>query len=363
MRAEISIFAKRRPPLPLRLVDVVSASSSPQRLARLVHEELPVRFARRLKHIERVEGWERVPELQELHSMHAQSFRDLRLADPAQVAPYAEAILQIRQRHKRIPRLFAEAVKRIGSGGICEPSPDCSEQEEPGMDMEAVEIWAETFLRSRVLTEILMSHFEVRVKNASEEREPSRVGIIDLKCDPWQICQAAIAEVESGPHRCQIEAENASGDIEFCHVPRYLFYIMEELLSNSARAASQREEGPSGSAIKVSLCADDSQVVIRISDRAGGIPSSCASKVWSYVYTTAADAPHGGQRRHSLPGPWAVCEDSPVAGRGIGLPLCRLYALYLGGSLHLMNLPGLGVDAYLFLNRIEPQDALDSLQC
>lgn len=166
--------------------------------------------------------------------MHAQSFRDLRLADPAQVAPYAEAILQIRQRHKRIPRLFAEAVKRIGSGGICEPSPDCSEQEEPGMDMEAVEIWAETFLRSRVLTEILMSHFEVRVKNASEEREPSRVGIIDLKCDPWQICQAAIAEVESGPHRCQIEAENASGDIEFCHVPRYLFYIMEELLSNSS---------------------------------------------------------------------------------------------------------------------------------
>ncbi|CAJ1337375.1 unnamed protein product [Effrenium voratum] len=351
MRAELSIFAKQRPPQPLSFLEVLRASSCLQHLARLVHQELPVRFARRLKHIERVENWAEIPEMSELHGMHIQSFKELRLADPSRPEEYAEVILQIRQRHKRLPRLFAEAVKRIGEGPIKEAD------EEPSH----LELWAETFLRSRVSTELLMSHFEACVKTA-DVPERSKVGIIDTKCDPWQICQAAISATQDGPHTCLIEAENTSGKVEFCHVPRYLFYIMEELLSNSARAAAaQAEAGQEMRPIRVSLCADDGQVVIRISDRAGGMHSKSASQVWSYLFTTSPMLATVAQRA-AEPRPWGVeFGESPMAGRGIGLPLCRLYAMYLGGSLHLMNLPGLGVDAYLFLNRIDPEEALHSL--
>ena len=355
MQAELSIFAKQRPPQPLSFLDVIKASSCLQGLAQLVHQELPVRFARRLKHIERVEKWETIPELVDLHTMHIQSFRELRLSDPSKPADYAEAILQIRQRHERLPRLFAEAVKRIAS---INEAPDT--EDEPSTHLE---LWAETFLRSRVASELLMSHFEACVKTSAGFEEETKVGIIDMKCDPWQICESAVVATQDGPYACLIETESPSEKIEFCHVPRYLYYIMEELLSNSARAAAEKAQKDRAQPlpIRVSLCADDSQVVIRISDRAGGMHSRCASEVWSYLFTTSPV--HAALAQRVEPHrPWGVDGhgESPMAGRGIGLPLCRLYAMYLGASLHLMNMPGLGVDAYLFLNRIDPADALQA---
>ena len=42
-------------------------------------------------------------------------------------------------------------------------------------------------------------------------------------------------------------------------------------------------------------------------------------------------------------------------GYGIGLPLSRLHARYLGGSLDLVSLPGSGVDAYLSLPRVDAE--------
>merc|ERR1719277_2856310 len=40
-----------------------------------------------------------------------------------------------------------------------------------------------------------------------------------------------------------------------------------------------------------------------------------------------------------------------LAGYGVGLPLSRLYAEYLGGSLHLMSVPNYGTHAYVFLQQ------------
>ena len=39
------------------------------------------------------------------------------------------------------------------------------------------------------------------------------------------------------------------------------------------------------------------------------------------------------------------------SGYGVGLPLSRLYAQYLGGSLNLMSMPGEGTTAFLHLKR------------
>jgi len=131
---------------------------------------------------------------------------------------------------------------------------------------------------------------------------------------------------------------------------------MEKLLRSSARATAetipeyQRALHP----IRVALCADERQVVIRISDRGGGMPFDPAKQLWSYMFTDAAarssspdKAPPNSSR------PWGVAEQSPITGRTIGLLLCRLYARELGGNLEIINLPGLGVDAYLYLNRMD----------
>jgi len=138
---------------------------------------------------------------------------------------------------------------------------------------------------------------------------------------------------------------DSSGRIRFPYVPQYLFYIMVELLKNSCRAtventADQREL--KNKPIVITIGTDKSQVAIRISDSASGIPFSVQDSVFSYMYSTASKG--AGD---------FVAAGTPLAGYGVGLPLSRLYARYLGGSLRLMSMPGIGTHAYLYLKRLD----------
>mmetsp|Transcript_84156 Transcript_84156/g.265659 ORF Transcript_84156/g.265659 Transcript_84156/m.265659 type:complete len:386 (-) Transcript_84156:79-1236(-) len=306
VQAELNVFARRarRPLQPLKLLEILRASSSLEKVAELVHEELPVRFARRVKHIERVEGWTEIPQLVSLHGMHVKSFRELRLADPSDTSQFPEAIDRVRQRHKRIAPLFAEALKRIDDVLIGEPRVGEAVEQVDGRDArdrQAVEDWAETFFRSRVSTELLMSHYVACVGASQNDGDhgsgSTKVGIIDTRCDPWEICQQAVAQIQEGLWPCRIETESPSESVLFCHAPRYLFYIMKELLANSARAtaesAGSRDESEL-EPIRVTLCSDEHQVVIRISDRGGGMPSNRAKQMWSYTFSTSRSGLEGG---------------------------------------------------------------------
>ena len=60
----------------------------------------------------------------------------------------------------------------------------------------------------------------------------------------------------------------------------------QELLLNSARAALRRlddHEHPSTRPLKVTVCPDQHQVAIKISDVGGGIPHGSSDRVWSYL--------------------------------------------------------------------------------
>lgn len=192
---------------------------------------------------------------------------------------------------------------------------------------------------------------------------------MDTKCNPGEICEQAAQQVRSSLASAgagitiEVQANNCSdsrSEIEFSYIPRYLFYLVEELLLNSARATAEagrkcRAAGKEDilQPIIVTVCADRQQVVIRISDRGGGVPYGCGEKIWSYQFSTSEQ-------------PFEAYADgtSPLSGWGMGLPLGRLYARYLGGSLELMNMPGIGVDAYLYLRRIAPAEpgAVDSVE-
>jgi len=123
----------------------------------------------------------------------------------------------------------------------------------------------------------------------------------------------------------------------FSYIPIYLHYIIMELLKNSCNAtakAAGTQEGMAARPIKIVICADTDRVAIRISDLAGGIPFDVGDHVFDYLYRS------DGER-------------SELSGYGFGLPLSRLYAQYLGGSLTLMSMPDYGVDAFVFLRRID----------
>ena len=106
-------------------------------------------------------------------------------------------------------------------------------------------------------------------------------------------------------------------------------------------------------------------MMICVADRGGGIPFDRMDNVWSYLHSTTRkkweddisvaddDADHDGIVSTSLP--LSGNEDNnptELAGYGIGLPMSRLYARYLGGDLNLISLPGYGTHAYVFLPRL-----------
>jgi len=271
------------------------------------------------------------------------------------LVPYTEVIRALRLRHRGVVALLAEAMRKI---------------EHSRMKGNAFQSWADSFLLSRISTEMLTSHYMAVVDSHGphfsrsvglswegplELTGPDCIGIVDTKCNPGEICEEAAEAVK----KMLAASDRAAGDeleinvhthsssaIEFSYIPRYLFFIVQELISNSAQATVEAmRTGRSGSMqpINVTVCADEKQVAIRISDRAGGVPDGKADEIWSYLFSTSEQ-----------PFQDYVESGSPLAGRGVGLPLGRLYARYLGGSLEIMTVPGTGVDAYLFLRRITP---------
>jgi len=353
INAELNYFAQRKVE-PLSLAHIVQAST-PRKALRLVYSQIPTFFARRVKHIEQIEGWATQPELVRLREIFMESFRELRMVDLDldgnldNCVEFNQAIYAVRKRHKPVTALLGEAMRKM-------------HREDPTIK-DFLQNWSDIFLTHRISTEMLTSHYVAIIEE--EENRSARgatVGIVDTKCNPGHICEQAAAQVLTEFPGLTIEVKitnclESKSDIEFSYIPRYLFYVVQELLRNSAKATAQalRESQETGKGadmarpIVVMVCADQKQVAIRISDEAGGVPFNVDDKIWSYFFSTSDTT-------------FQVYADggSPLSGWGMGLPLGRLYARYLSGTLELMNMPGIGVDAYLFVNRISLEESATS---
>ncbi|CAJ1402776.1 unnamed protein product [Effrenium voratum] len=363
IRAELSYFAAQHTQA-LSLEQIVDAST-PGKVARLVHKEIPFRFAARIRHIEAVEGWEKQEELRQLHKIFLDSFSELRLTEPpgteecsltvSDLTEYTEVIRSVRKRHMPVVALLAEAIRKMN-------------HKDAWMEGDAFQSWADTFLVSRISTEMLTSHYMAVVDwhdSASEASELLGLGpraaekswapITLASLTPSAILAGFVSRQVADKLQVEVHSHSDSGSedstIAFSYIPKYLFYIVQELIKNSARATVEackldgRRRLPDRPII-VTVCADQKQIAIRIADQGGGISCGKSEEIWSYLFSTSMQ-----------PFQEYLESGSPLAGWGVGLPLGRLYARYLGGSLQLMNVPGTGVDAYLFLRRIDPSSA------
>lgn len=347
IQAELRYFGLQQP-APIKLHEIVAAST-PELVAELVFTKLPPLFAARIKHIEALAGWEQEENLVELRHIFLESFRVLRLMElkTSDMSQITELVLNIRERHRKVTPLLASVLRNIYRGK--------SDQE-----MEKMELWADVFMKERISTEVLTAHYEaflesttcsmdIPISLADEHSLGGRVGIVDIYCDPGAICKQAATDAcrpfeGVGVEDIAIEVQAPPNKIEFSYIPKYLKYIVQELIQNSIRATLDAAEEPADAKnrpIQVLVAADNNQVAICIRDKSGGLPTGAAERVWSYAFSTAG---------MQVP----FTSSSPLTGRGLGLPLSRLYAAYLGGSLEVMNVSGVGVDAYLFLQRIDP---------
>lgn len=348
LQAEVKFFA-RQETTSISISEILK-KSEPENAADMCHGELPIRFAQRILQIEDIPTWKSCPELVEVHKLYSHTFRDLRLQDLNfdNMDPFTEAVQAIKERMKGVIPSLAMAMRRL--------------RREEGWTEDQITEWLDNFLLSRISTEMLTSQY-IACTTANIKNQKTRKGIVDQVCDPVKICEQAAKHTKkvARQHFKNIDREpviivehmRSDSRVKFPYVPQYLFYIMLELLKNSTRATldtALKEGGrPEDRPIVISVGADETQVAIRIHDKAGGIPFNVADNVWSYMYSTV----NSDTEDFSSQG-------TPLAGYGVGLPLSRLYARYLGGSLHLMSMPGVGTSAYLYLKRLE-EDAREKL--
>lgn len=332
---------------PLSMQEVLALVSS-ESLAELIHTDVPKRFAVRIRMIESLQGWETIPEMSELHAMMTRWYRELRLVDPhGELKQVTEITRAIRQEGSTTVGLVASGIHRL------------QRRSEGIYSDDFLDNWLDGFLLSRIGSNMLLDQYYACAPKAAGGLD-RKTGIIQPDCDAVSLCKQAadyasrICQFHTGQRPVVVydNYEAGTGACQpdspcyFSYIPGYLRYIMVELLKNSFKATltsfgpDEIEDRP----IHVLICRDDTQVLIRVSDRAGGIPSHVGDRIWSYLYGAAA---REAQTAHSK-----SRTATPLSGYGVGLPLSRLHARYLGGKLDLTSYPGFGTDISVHLPRI-----------
>ena len=137
--------------------------------------------------------------------------------------------------------------------------------------------------------------------------------------------------------------------------------------------------------IEILICEAPQYVIIRISDRGGGIPREILPCLWSFskdprreitienlsqvprmaatmkeiksplaneASNSKMDSADDEKTRENLKSFLSLSNRPPDLKLGIGLPMSRIYAEYWAGSLELHSLEGYGVDAFLQIPKL-----------
>jgi len=347
---QIDLFVPMSP-WPLNMQEVLDMLE-PQLLGKYLHVEVPIRVAERIRWIKDIDGWEENPSLAEVHRWHRNTFRDLLLVKRKKglrgLAKFTKVVEKAVTDSEDMPHKIADAMQWLHK----------HRGEQYGSDW--ADPWLDNFLLNHIGTNFIMAQYLASFRAIqSGDFDANFAGLIDPHCNVAEVCrevanenvEICVRETKKRPV-VKVEPYSASGEDRglptFSFIPGYLKVILMEVLKNSCRATADKVK-TSAQLLKLPItmivCADEQHVRIRINDRAGGIPFDVEEHVWSYFYSTT------NTKRGDLYGQDAT----ELAGYGIGLPLSRLFAKYLGGSLRLMSLPGYGTSVDINLNRVSSE--------
>lgn len=337
LEQEIADFVGQ--PTPLRLQDTL-AMQDHREMAILLLEELPLRYANRIAHLDNLPYLDEVEELHSLRATLVQSFQEVRsVAKGEGEEDFGLVVRNLKARHRDQAQRITAGMRKMKE----------LRMEREGVPEEELTVAVDQFLNrfflSRIGIEMLTSQYLALCKGPGS-------GIVDRQCDPCMVSRKAadiVSKIAKQELKVVPRVDVSFHGIESARtlplVSSYLFYIVVELLKNSFRAVGE-QYGDSGIAvpppITVRVSSDPAQVALQIFDRGGGIPFEHQPHIWSYQYSS--------KRGPKEPGKLKV-DGTPLAGFGVGLPLSRLYAEYIGGQLHLMSMPNFGTHAFLFLSR------------
>ncbi|XP_012944307.1 3-methyl-2-oxobutanoate dehydrogenase [lipoamide] kinase, mitochondrial, partial [Aplysia californica] len=317
------------------------------RSCQYLHKELPVRIAHRIngfRNLPFIVGCH--PTLLSVHELYIRAFHILSdfgpIRDLDQERQWSEALRNLLDDHKDVVTQLAEGF---------------SECRKYVSDEILIKSFLDRTLTSRLGIRMLSEHHL-----ALHDEKPNHVGIINVAFSPRKLVEKK-ADFIRGVCEAKYGAApsvkiNGHANATFPYIQPPLDYILGELLKNAMRASVESHlSGVGIPDVTVTIANNDHHFVFRISDRGGGIPAKIAKKVFDYNFTTSGsttdDRVDGGifgqimQAEHTGPAP------GKMHGYGFGLPTSRAYAQYLGGSLTLESLEGIGTDVYLRLSHID----------
>ena len=346
-------------------------SISPQKLiqsARFLHEEMPVRYAHRIKNLEHLpHGLSDMPSVQQVREWYVNSAQELlqfpKVESYQDELAFRSLIESIKNRHsgtlytmaKGVHELKMDLFKSFAKKDTRTKALSARElgerylQSQEFADLSDLHSFLDAFYMSRIGIRMLMSQHI-----ALHEEEKGWVGCI---CESTSPAEIALAAIDTARHMClrqygdapEVELHGHT-DFSMPFVPSHLHHMLFEVIKNSMRAVVEFHGVDNNMPpIKIVIAdgEDNEDVSIKISDEGGGIPRSSVSRIWSYLYTTA-----DSEAFERLEAPNDFGGDSPLAGLGYGLPISRLFARYFGGDLQVISMEGYGTDAYLHLKRV-----------
>ena len=325
--------------------------------AQFLHEELPIRLARRVRELKKLPfGLGETEAIKEVRKLYERSFFQVRRCPEPKTAGAEEQFTQVLDRmmseHNNVQATIARGLQELHSAG------DKRIRSVAGDD---IIIHANSpFDFGQFLDRFYLSRVGMRVLVGQHimlhHPQDGFIGIIQTECQPAFVCEHAISDAQQ---ICEmslgvapsVKVEGAT-DMRLPYIPEHLHYIFFELLKNSMRAVVERFQAMQP---EVQLSRDDlppisvifsegaEDVTIKISDRGGGIPRSGMQRLWTYSFTTAGNTAHKIDELQTQ-------QRKPImAGFAHGLPLSRIHARAFGGDLQVMSMQGHGTDVYIYL--------------
>ncbi|KXN73972.1 alpha-ketoacid dehydrogenase kinase [Conidiobolus coronatus NRRL 28638] len=205
------------------------------------------------------------------------------------------------------------------------------------------------------------------------KQDPNQVGIVSSACDARSIVEKCSSLALDATHSYldsrdfviptimpKIEYEGYP-TVKFAYINDHIEFVLFELFKNTFRAAyynmgkNPDPKHPSA-LIKVTLSEGRDEVTFRISDQAGGIPISLQEELWSFAKSNDSNKKALSQtKRHITKIEPSSVNNPHVDDLGIGLPLCKTFVEFFGGSLDLVSLPGWGTDVYVKIPKLGTQ--------
>jgi len=312
--------------------------------AQYLRREMPIRISHRIAGIRSlpfIVGCN--PTILAVHELYIRSFHMLNefpeILTPADEENFSQLLRQLLDDHKDVVSQLASGFK------------ECRKHLK---DQDLVRRYLDKNLTSRLGMRMLATHH----LNLAETKD-DHIGIIKVNMslkqvvDRWASFVQQITEDNYG-HSPEIRI---SGHVnaKFPYIEMPLDYILPELLKNAVRATIEAHPSSRGKnlpPVYVTLANNPVDFVIKISDRGGGIPHDRVSQVMLYNFSTAEESMESQMNDDIFSSLMSECNrttSGPMHGYGFGLPTSRAYAEYLGGSLSLTSMQGLGTDVYLRL--------------